>query len=40
MTCIKCQTHICWECLATFPKGDGIYEHMRQKHGSIGLEFQ
>ncbi|KAG2747512.1 hypothetical protein P692DRAFT_20565948 [Suillus brevipes Sb2] len=39
MTCIKCQTHICWECLATFPKGDGIYEHMRQKHGGIGLEF-
>lgn len=38
MTCIKCQTHICWECLATFPKGDGIYEHMRQKHGGIGLE--
>jgi hypothetical protein len=39
MTCIKCQTHICWQCLATFPKGDGIYEHMREKHGGIGLEF-
>ncbi|KAG2143514.1 uncharacterized protein EDB93DRAFT_577716 [Suillus bovinus] len=39
MTCIRCQTHICWQCLATFPKGDGIYEHMRDKHGSIGLEF-
>ncbi|KAG1906087.1 uncharacterized protein F5891DRAFT_552497 [Suillus fuscotomentosus] len=39
MTCIRCQTHICWECLATFPKGDGIYEHMREKHGGIGVEF-
>lgn len=38
MTCIKCQTHICWECLATFPKGDGIYQHMRHIHGGIGLE--
>ncbi|KAG1744200.1 hypothetical protein EDB19DRAFT_529744 [Suillus lakei] len=38
MTCARCQTHICWECLATFPKGDGIYDHMRQKHGGIGLE--
>lgn len=39
MTCARCQTHICWECLATFPKGDGIYDHMRQQHGSIGLQF-
>ncbi|KAG0697907.1 hypothetical protein DFH29DRAFT_129120 [Suillus ampliporus] len=39
MTCTRCQTHICWECLATFPKGDGIYEHMRHKHGGIGVEF-
>jgi len=40
MTCIRCQTHICWQCLATFPKGDGIYQHMRYEHGGIGLEFQ
>ncbi|KAG1884346.1 hypothetical protein F4604DRAFT_204787 [Suillus subluteus] len=39
MTCVRCQTHICWVCLATFPKGDGIYDHMREQHGSIGLEF-
>ncbi|KAG1738129.1 uncharacterized protein EDB91DRAFT_466018 [Suillus paluster] len=39
MTCTRCQTHICWECLATFPKGDGIYDHMRHKHGGIGLDF-
>ncbi|KAF9220744.1 hypothetical protein BS17DRAFT_298861 [Gyrodon lividus] len=37
MTCIRCQTHICWECLATFPKGAGIYDHMRAMHGSIGI---
>jgi hypothetical protein len=37
MTCTRCQSHICWECLATFPRGQGIYEHMRTQHGSIGL---
>lgn len=37
MTCTRCQTHICWECMATFPKGDGIYNHMRIQHGGIGL---
>ena len=37
MTCTRCQTHICWECLATFPRGQGIYEHMRIQHGGIGL---
>ena len=37
MTCTRCQTHSCWECLATFPRGEGIYEHMRLQHGGIGL---
>ncbi|EGO29353.1 hypothetical protein SERLADRAFT_456983 [Serpula lacrymans var. lacrymans S7.9] len=37
MTCTRCQTHICWVCLATFPKGQGIYDHMRHEHGGIGL---
>ncbi|KAF7973906.1 hypothetical protein HWV62_13946 [Athelia sp. TMB] len=37
MTCTRCQTHICWECLHTFPKGEGIYQHMRAEHGGIGL---
>ncbi|KAF8438837.1 hypothetical protein L210DRAFT_2229535 [Boletus edulis BED1] len=37
MTCTRCQAHICWECLATFPRGQGIYEHMRSQHGGIGL---
>ncbi|KIY63508.1 hypothetical protein CYLTODRAFT_493855 [Cylindrobasidium torrendii FP15055 ss-10] len=37
VTCVRCNTHICWECLATFPRGEGIYDHMRSAHGSIGL---
>ncbi|KAF8189978.1 hypothetical protein K438DRAFT_938626 [Mycena galopus ATCC 62051] len=37
VTCIQCQTHICWVCLQTFPKGEGIYRHMREEHGGIGL---
>ncbi|KAF7289962.1 RING finger protein [Mycena indigotica] len=37
VTCSQCQTHICWMCLRTFPKGDGIYQHMRAEHGGIGL---
>ncbi|KAJ7637058.1 hypothetical protein FB45DRAFT_454457 [Roridomyces roridus] len=37
VTCIQCQTHICWVCLKTFPKGEGIYKHMRSEHGGIGL---
>ncbi|KAJ6486792.1 hypothetical protein C8R45DRAFT_1053570 [Mycena sanguinolenta] len=37
VTCIQCQTHICWVCLQTFPKGEGIYKHMREAHGGIGL---
>ncbi|KII91124.1 hypothetical protein PLICRDRAFT_105200 [Plicaturopsis crispa FD-325 SS-3] len=35
MTCTRCKTHICWKCMATFPKGDGIYDHMRNEHGGI-----
>jgi hypothetical protein len=37
MTCTQCQTHICWVCLQTFPRGEGIYDHMRSVHGDIGL---
>ncbi|KAG5641386.1 hypothetical protein DXG03_005353 [Asterophora parasitica] len=37
MMCTQCRTHICWVCLQTFPKGDGIYDHMRATHGGIGL---
>jgi hypothetical protein len=37
ITCSRCHTHTCWECLATFTKGIGIYEHMRSVHGGIGI---
>ncbi|THV05224.1 hypothetical protein K435DRAFT_117492 [Dendrothele bispora CBS 962.96] len=37
VTCTRCQSHICWACLQTFPKGEGIYTHMRLEHGGIGL---
>ncbi|KAI0305126.1 hypothetical protein B0F90DRAFT_1159513 [Multifurca ochricompacta] len=37
MTCSRCHTHTCWVCLETFPKGNGIYDHMREFHGGIGL---
>ncbi|KAH9933914.1 uncharacterized protein B0H18DRAFT_606022 [Fomitopsis serialis] len=37
MMCIRCKTHICWACLATFDAGGEVYEHMRLIHGGIGL---
>ena len=37
MTCTRCHTHTCWVCLDTFPEGHGIYDHMREFHGGIGL---
>ncbi|EKM75797.1 hypothetical protein AGABI1DRAFT_79354 [Agaricus bisporus var. burnettii JB137-S8] len=37
MTCTRCQTHICWQCLKTFEGGQGIYGHMREVHGTFGL---
>jgi hypothetical protein len=37
MTCTRCQTHICWQCMKTFPGGEGIYGHMREVHGTFGL---
>ncbi|KAJ3792478.1 hypothetical protein GGU11DRAFT_693393 [Lentinula aff. detonsa] len=39
VTCICCRTHICWVCMQTFPRGDGIYNHMRAEHGGIGNAF-
>ncbi|KAJ4466873.1 hypothetical protein C8J55DRAFT_526598 [Lentinula edodes] len=39
VTCIRCRTHICWVCMRTFPRGDGIYNHMRAEHGGIGNAF-
>ena len=37
ITCTRCRTHTCWQCLKTFPQGQGIYDHMREVHGGIGL---
>ncbi|KZT27877.1 hypothetical protein NEOLEDRAFT_1059755 [Neolentinus lepideus HHB14362 ss-1] len=40
MACIGCKTHICWVCMKTFPDEDtatGVYKHMREKHGGIGI---
>ncbi|KAH7334252.1 hypothetical protein B0J17DRAFT_101206 [Rhizoctonia solani] len=37
MMCSACRTHMCWVCLAGFSKGDEVYDHMRKKHGGIGL---
>ena len=37
VTCTRCQTHICWVCMQTFPRGEGIYAHMRVEHGGFGL---
>ncbi|EPQ53441.1 hypothetical protein GLOTRDRAFT_45355, partial [Gloeophyllum trabeum ATCC 11539] len=37
MMCSVCQSHICWVCLKTFVRGEGVYDHMRAKHGGIGV---
>lgn len=37
ITCSACETHICWVCLQTFPKGGQVYDHMRHKHSGIGI---
>lgn len=41
ITCLKCDTHFCWECLWVAPKHDNqfeenpIYQHMRVVHHSL-----
>lgn len=37
MMCSACRTHMCWVCVKSFRTGDEVYEHMRKKHGGIGL---
>ncbi|KAF8599702.1 hypothetical protein BDV93DRAFT_560014 [Ceratobasidium sp. AG-I] len=37
MMCSACRTHMCWVCVKSFPTGDEVYDHMRKKHGGIGL---
>ncbi|TFK69145.1 hypothetical protein BDN72DRAFT_768361 [Pluteus cervinus] len=36
IVCTRCNTHLCWVCLETFPGGQGVYDHMRNHHGGIG----
>ncbi|KAF2449965.1 hypothetical protein P171DRAFT_405593 [Karstenula rhodostoma CBS 690.94] len=37
MTCGGCKAHICWVCMAVFSTSAQCYDHMTEKHGSIGL---
>ncbi|KAF9520555.1 hypothetical protein BS47DRAFT_1335722 [Hydnum rufescens UP504] len=37
MTCSACKTHMCWVCMATFPDGRSVYDHMRKSHGGFGV---
>ncbi|KAG6007697.1 hypothetical protein E4U21_005658 [Claviceps maximensis] len=39
MCCTKCKAHICWVCLKTFAEGSLVYDHMRRKHGGIGIDY-
>ena len=36
MTCVGCQTHICWFCMSDFGLNNGalVYDHMRKEHGN------
>ncbi|CZS92027.1 related to ariadne-2 protein [Rhynchosporium graminicola] len=38
ITCGGCRAHICWVCMAVFRTSGPCYDHMREQHGSIGLE--
>ncbi|KAG8847693.1 hypothetical protein FRB96_001425 [Tulasnella sp. 330] len=35
ITCGGCRTHICWVCMATFPRSGEVYDHMSRVHGGI-----
>lgn len=39
ITCARCGTHICWECMQTFGDSKSCYAHMNREHGSVGLFF-
>lgn len=39
MICEGCKAHICWVCMAIFTTSPPCYEHMNEKHGGIGLEW-
>ena len=35
MTCLACNAHICWVCLAVFRSGGECYDHLRSAHTTI-----
>ena len=37
MECGNCRAHICWFCMEVFRFSKECYDHMREKHRSIGL---
>jgi hypothetical protein len=37
MQCSKCSSHICWVCMKIYLTSQKVYDHMCEKHGSIGL---
>lgn len=34
----QCGAHICWVCLETFQTSGDCYDHMKARHGGIGLD--
>lgn len=35
----RCGAHLCWVCLEVFQSSDRCYDHMKEKHGGIGLGY-
>ncbi|KAJ8110414.1 hypothetical protein ONZ43_g5875 [Nemania bipapillata] len=38
IVCGGCKIHLCWVCLQTFDESPRCYAHMREAHGSIGID--
>lgn len=36
VTCARCSTHICWQCMLTFQTSSEVYDHMNSEHNGIG----
>lgn len=36
VTCARCSTHICWQCMLTFQSSSEVYDHMKSEHNGIG----
>lgn len=35
MTCLKCKSHICWNCLKPFKVAKECYDHLAKECGGI-----